>query len=1477
MANQLGAYLSKEWGVKVKIDRVNINIDKFVDLEGLFIGDRYGDTLVYAETFRADIDQLLFRKKKLKITSAKLYNPVIKLYRKKEAKNWNYKFLMDYFATEDTTKSEWKFGIDKIDLQNARVYFHDAHKANAPPGIVDFNKLDLYGVTANLTEIKIPKSSFETKIERLALFDRNSGFSLTDLKSKTRITSRGIFLVQPRIKTPNSNIKATKFILRSNSYKDYSNFLTKIKFDAEFVDGNRVSAKDIAYFVPDLQGLERQLAFTSKVKGPISHLKINDFVSNFAPESYLAANIELDGLPNFANTFIIANIDSLKTTTADINGIHLPPYNDTSYINLPENYLALGEMYMNGSFTGFVNDFVAFGDLQSDLGAVRGNLALFEDDSTKRFDYSGDLVATNFGLGRLFELPEVGNITGAVKIDNGYGYTIDDMYAELSGNFEAIDLLGYTYNNIKLYDGTYIKDFYQGKFDIDDEHVQLKFDGYFDDRGKDPKYKFKASVKNAHLHELKMVPEGEDAIICAELNVNASGLDLDHFKGEINADEITVYRKGIDHTLGLMTLETNTTETEKSLTFTSDFLYANMNGRFTFANLSNEFYYLASNVLPSLFDKNNVDPEKLQDSFSFNIVFAENEELIAILDTALHIAPGTKLYGDADFLFTSFDFTLESKEIKYGEYIVDEFEISAINEDDILFVQADADRLSISKEVHFDNFKLASIPYQDNLALKFKWFNDSLDNGNLAASGYVYSPTHYEFTVKANKKKLNSDPKYYDFAILGNQWQITQNSLIEINADTISIDSLILKAHKIGNAVTDQIVLLDGRISKSVEDSLFFYTDNFELAQISPIIGSDDYPITGILNADASLTSLYDMPKFEGKALIDSLTVKKFLVGNVDVTCDYINQDNSIKLNGFIEHTEDSLNISGFIHPLREDDPMDLRLDFKETNLEFVQVFIPESEVGGFSAFANGHLEIRGKYTEPLINGHLDISNGYIMLTYLNTSYYFEGPIDITEDMVQLNGVPIWDEESYYLDLESNGMVYGQLVHTNFKELSYDFDAEVNQMLLLNTNYTHNPLYFGRAYGSGTINIFGYDEKMEINVTAKSEKGTKFFLPLYGADEVTLQSFVHWVNNDTTDSTGYSVELEDITMNFDLEITEDAEVQIIFDPTIGDVMTGRVKGNLEMKIDEFAEFKLYGDLEVVEGEYLFTLYNVINKKFDVKPGGTIRWTSGDPYDAVIDLVAIYKLKAPLYNLVALDDDKYNRKTNVECEMHLQKDLFNPLIEFDIDIPKGDQNVEAALAKLESDEQELLKQFFALMVINNFVAPESESLISSGVNATTADLINNQLSNWLSAFSDDFDLGFNYNPGDLLSNEELALAFETQLLNNKLLLSANIGYSNGNNSNVNSASSIIGDFSLEYKINKEGTFRVRAFNETNDFDVTNNVDSRYTQGVGISYTEDFDTLNEVKLFKGIGNFFGRIFGKKSKQPEIQEEKSEDKKE
>jgi hypothetical protein len=319
-----------------------------------------------------------------------------------------------------------------------------------------------------------------------------------------------------------------------------------------------------------------------------------------------------------------------------------------------------------------------------------------------------------------------------------------------------------------------------------------------------------------------------------------------------------------------------------------------------------------------------------------------------------------------------------------------------------------------------------------------------------------------------------------------------------------------------------------------------------------------------------------------------------------------------------------------------------------------------------------------------------------------------------------------------------------------------------------------------------------------------------------------------------------------------------------------------------MSIDPIGSFEMFGEYVIEKGDYLFTLQNVINKKLTVEPGGTLRWT-GDPYNAIVDLQAVYSAKPTLSDLLpTLDPDKDPGRVDVDCRIFLTDLLMSPTIKYDLYLPYADEAIRDIVQSRTQSEEELSKQFISLLVMGRFLPSAGSSAAGSGsyisgVNNNASELFSNQLSNWLSQISNDFDVGVNYKPGNVsdLTPTEMEVMLSTQFFDDRLSINGSVDMKSS--SKPQNPNNLAGNFDADYKLNKKGKVRLRAYNHANDNLV--DYDSDYTQGFGIFFKEEFDSFGELWH-----RYWDAVTGKRKreekkakelKEQERKEKKAEDK--
>jgi hypothetical protein len=431
--------------------------------------------------------------------------------------------------------------------------------------------------------------------------------------------------------------------------------------------------------------------------------------------------------------------------------------------------------------------------------------------------------------------------------------------------------------------------------------------------------------------------------------------------------------------------------------------------------------------------------------------------------------------------------------------------------------------------------------------------------------------------------------------------------------------------------------------------------------------------------------------------------------------------------------------------------------------------------------------------------------------------------------------------------------INGIVRHKNFKNYTADLTIALsNDFMALNTTLENNPIFYGKVYGSGVVKIKASPNLLSFDISAKTGKNTKFSIPLNSSLSVSEYPFISFVDplnlKESEVKPATAAPKIGLDINIDLTVTPDAVAELIFDPRVGDIMSGNGSGILNITMNPKGDFAIRGDYTLEAGSYLFTLGNVLAKKFEVENGGKILF-NGNLDDAEIDLMAKYKkFNTSLYPVVQLESFK-SEKVAVEPQLILTGKLFNPTVKFEVNLPNADENTKAYLRNAIASDEEMSRQFLYLLVTQKFYS-EQTGISTGGTNvsgtgavaATTFEMISNQLSNWISQINENFNLGVSYKPGSgdkVMNPDEVGVNFETHVLDDRILVSGNFDYK----TNAEAADRLTGDFDFSTRITDKLRFKV--FNRFNDNSfMQSSIRGPYTQGIGIFFSQDFKKISDL---------------------------------
>ncbi|MFY8214299.1 MAG: translocation/assembly module TamB domain-containing protein, partial [Flavobacterium sp.] len=518
-------------------------------------------------------------------------------------------------------------------------------------------------------------------------------------------------------------------------------------------------------------------------------------------------------------------------------------------------------------------------------------------------------------------------------------------------------------------------------------------------------------------------------------------------------------------------------------------------------------------------------------------------------------------------------------------------------------------------------------------------------------------------------------------------------------------------------------------------------------------------------------------------------------------------------------------------------------LNFDNFNLGVLSSFGGEilTDIRGL---ASGRSNLSGELTNLDINGRLFVNKAGVRIPYLNVDYTIADDVvlDVTENNFYVSNAQLFDKKH-----NTSGTLNGTIAHKNFSDWKFDLAINSKRLLALDTNYSEDAAYYGTAFMDGSASIKGPLDALKINVVAKSEKGTQVKIPISDAESTDINNALHFItknekykiNNGAQTVRNYN----GIDLEFEFDITPDAEVEIVLDRNTGHGMKGKGFGSLLIKINTLGKFNMWGDFQAYEGVYNFRYGGLINKKFKVKKGGSISW-EGDPMRANLNLEAVYSTTANPGELI--ENASFNKKVPTDVVIGLKGNLSNPDPNFEINFPTVSPVLQSEIQTKLDDKDIRQKQALILLSTGGFLSVDglNQSSIKNNLYEKVGDLFG-------SVFNDNdgkFVVGVDIVSADTNpaanTDGRLGVNFTTKL-NERISINGKVGVPIGG---VNE-STIVGDVEIQYRVNEDGTLNLKVFNKENNVNYFVGEGVGYTQGIGISYEVDFETFKQLlqKIF------------------------------
>ena len=1442
-AKKASGYLSEELNTTVTLEKLSIDFLTRIHLEGILIRDLKKDTLLYGKDLTVAISDYSYSKKFLNIKLIELDEITAKVIKYEKEKNYNYQFVVDYFSSPDTTtqeKSKFQISYGELVLKNLNIIYTDKNDTSKPAGI-NFSQLDIRDLYGKIKHIKFEDNDVRLTLESFSVKERN-GLHIKTLNGEIKVSPKEISLSKLYLETDYSLLSGD-FKLEQQSFEDFNDFENKVRIYADLKDNNKLGFKDVSKFSQYLENLNSDIYLSGVLAGTINNLKgqkikfktgdMTEFYGDFLVKNTLKPD----------SMFFNLSVITLSTEAKDLLKLNFPGMSKQDNSSAFTPLLPLGKIKYTGNFKGRIHDLSAVGKLNSEIGSIEHQSRVKNIGKNTKLTYETDLKLTQVNLGVLSNQKDLGTISGNISL-NGRGTDLKGLELDFNCNFSSFGYHQYEYKNIQL-NGAFTKQKFTGNLELKDKHAQISFHGSAGFEKKNIDFDFTSSISKFEFNKTNLAT-AKDSIhnLSTTIKVRLTGNNPNNFTGRIQLNDISYQLNESEYTLKDFDLILQQQKEVKNIRLVSDLADVNIDGEFNITDLPNSFRKYMEKYFPTLIKERKIPEHKIfKDHFKFIIAVKNFNAVNKLLIPELSVSRGTLIEGNYDAERSELNMTGKSKKILYKNYKLSDWEFSVKSLAKSIDISTSMQKAWLSDSFYVSGFKFSSSSFDNLSGFNLAWNN----NGDKKYSGDIAGK------ILFSNSNLALSLKKADVWVADSLWLISDTSNF-VKVDT----SGKIEIDKLGMQNNNQLILLKGVISKNPEEELGIDLNHFQLGQLNPLLKASLTKINGTITGKAKLSTLNNKMIFSSDFNFDNLYVNDKSVGNGRIKSIYDTHHDVVSVDGFFTKGSllngkivNTLEFNGSYSPTKTEDNIDLTARMNALDITLLQPYL--TDIITFAPARGGAVEgtcrIKGSIAKPIITGRLSLMNvKNLKVDYLNTFYTATGVINIFPDRILLgdenppNGSS--PEPLHLFDKDGHeATVWGNIFHDNFKISKIDFDINAKNFMVLNTTGKNNPSYFGKAFVTGTVGIYGNADYMNMDINIKTDKNTEFNIPLTGPATVEENNFIVFVNKDTTKKikNDYHKELWGINLDLNLEATPNANVKLIFDSKSGDVINARGNGNIKMVINTNGKFEMYGLYTLTNGDYLFSLENVISKKFEIISGSTIKW-AGDPLNADIDITAGYNQNSSLAPFFPTDSTgMYSKPVKASVLLNMRDKLLTPDISFGISLPTIDETTRQTVLSYVNNEQEMNRQVFSLLLLKSFVTPLQLANQGVGLGAgttasrTSSEMLSNQLSNWLAQLSTGVDISVNITP------EQMDVALSKQLFNDRLSIDGNVGV---NNSSGQKTSNMIGDLQVDYKVYPDGKLRLKGFNKSNDNTQISTLGGPFTQGMGIYYKEEFNKVNEL---------------------------------
>ncbi len=1414
----------------LEMDKLTLK-NVFVDYQSY--GDRIAADLEISD-FYLELEKADLANNEIEVGDFRLKNSIIKINTETETNGITQKAEeVKDDVKEDIQKFEWpdfKIAVADIDLEGNNVSYF-VGSANVKQNEFNPNAITLQNLQlkANTVYLKDKKAGLTVDAFN---FKEGSGLNLKELALNLEATDNFLKINDLKLALNNNKLKG-KVRLDYPSLADLIDAPDQSKI-ALNIPAFQANLNDVFKFQPDLKKNEYLKALSKKyltgninASGYLSAIQIPDLNVRWGNTTRISANGFIQNATDPDNLKFDIPRFSVQSKRNDL--IQFLSEKDLG-VSLPE------DVSLQGNAKGDLEDIYAKANLTTSQGiaTIDGH---FKNDSQIAFD--ADVEIKEYKLNELLKNDQLGALSLSIKT-NGSGSDINNLDATLDATISNFQFDGYAIKDLAI--NGKIKN---GKGDIvskyKDKNINLDLDV-------DVALDSVASQASAHLN---LIGANLQSLGLMDRDVRtAFKLDADVEVGKYGFDVISTLGDGVvvyddkTYLLGDLLATAHVRSDTTSIWLDNKMIQLSLESNTdpeTFATAIQRHIrsYFSRKIKLSdtiqhpvkLYVKGKiVEAPVLNDVFLVNVKKLDTVKIAVDFDEAAR-----KLKAD-----------IRAPHINYGG-----------NELDSLAFTMDTDKEKFVFDLGFNNIKGGPINIPKTRIRGNQQDNELSLNFNSVYKDSTLINIQSQITGTEEELRFHIVPE--DLIFDRNKWQTPDDNEVLISKKKIVFNDFKFTRN-------EETVELTNKLTDVSRDHFAIKFENFKLSDILNYLNPEEELVQGNLNGNLVVVEPFGNTGLLADLSIEQLNLLQVDLGVLSVDAKSLG-GNTYDFNMALKEGEVDLDLKGDYVASGKDAKIDLDLNINEFKMRALEGF-SLGEIKDANGSFSGKFKVSGSAKKPKYDGSIHFNDAKFTVAKLNAPFAMaDETLNIDNKGLSMDNFTVRDENQNKL------VISGQIGTESFVNPTFNLKVNATNFQVLNATNEDNDFLYGTASFDADANLTGDLQipKLDAKITVNDDTNLTYVLP---SSSVAIEErggvviFVNRENRDAilTQTKEQTATLSGIDVSAFLKIGKKAKVTIIIDKETGDNFEVFGDGEFDFTLNPNGRMNLSGVYDIAGGHYEMNLYNLVNRRFELAKGSRVSW-SGDPFDAKLDVKAMYEVESSASALMApvssgsdpSAKNKYRQVLPFYVYLNVDGELTKPEISFDLDMPKDEQGaiggqVYGRLQQVNAQEGELNRQVFSLLVLGRFY-PEPGSDGSGGGFATVArDNLNDALSDQLNTFSDkllgnsgvELDFGLDsytdYQGETPQERTQLDIAAQKKLFNDRLIVRVGSEVDIQGSSSNNEPAPLIGNVSLEYLLTENGRYRLKGFRR-NEFE--NVIDGQtIVSGIALIFTQEFNKFDEL---------------------------------